>query len=156
MFQHILLAVDFSRHSEIALKMAAAICEGKTKHLTVLAVCDPDATLPLEGVFGISERAFEKEEHKLHEEFVVKLKEFCLLLEQMEIQYDGIVEEGSPAKTILETARDRKCDLIVIGSHSRRSILDIGLGGTTTAVVKKAPCPVLVAALPEAEEAPEE
>ncbi len=154
MFEHVLLAVDFSRHSEIALKMAAAICEGKPKRLTVLAVCDPADTLPLEGVFGFSDRAFEEGKQELHEAFVGKLKEFCLLLEQMELQYEGIVEEGSPAKTIVETARDRECDLIVIGSHSRRSILDIGLGGTTTAVVKKAPCPVLVAALPEAEEAP--
>ncbi|MFC1851532.1 universal stress protein [candidate division CSSED10-310 bacterium] len=40
-------------------------------------------------------------------------------------------------------------NLIVIGSHSGRSIFDVLLGGTTAAVVKKAKCPVLVASLPE-------
>jgi nucleotide-binding universal stress UspA family protein len=152
MFEHVLLAVDFSRHSEAALKMAAALCEGTSKRLTVLAVDDPSEVLPLEGVFGTSVRALEEGEQQLHEEFAEKLAKFCLPLDHMGLRYERIVRGGSPAETILHTASERECDLIVIGSHSRRSILEIGLGGTTAAVVKKAKSPVLVAALPDTDD----
>ena len=147
MFEHLLLAVDFSKHSATALQMAAAICEGSQRRLTVLTVWDPTAALPFEGVFGLSDRAVRDEEENLHEAVAKKLSEFCLPLDAVGLHSERLVKEGPPARTIVETAKRMKCDLIVIGSHSRRGILDVGLGGTTAAVVKMAKCPVLVAAL---------
>lgn len=48
------------------------------------------------------------------------------------------------AEAILDVARKRDAQAIVIGSHSHGPGAEIILGSTTRAVVRRAPCPVLV------------
>ncbi len=49
-----------------------------------------------------------------------------------------------PADTILETATERKCDLIVMATHGRRGISGVLLGSETQRVLTQAKIPVLV------------
>jgi nucleotide-binding universal stress UspA family protein len=49
-----------------------------------------------------------------------------------------------PAEAILEVARERKCDLICIASHTRQTIAGALLGSQTHTVVVQAKIPVLV------------
>jgi nucleotide-binding universal stress UspA family protein len=49
-----------------------------------------------------------------------------------------------PAEAILETAKKRGCDLIVIASHGRRGISRMLLGSQATKVVTLSTIPVLV------------
>jgi universal stress protein F len=53
------------------------------------------------------------------------------------------VAVGSPWQAICETARQLRCDLVVIGSHGY-SAVDRILGTTAAKVVNHAPCSVLV------------
>jgi nucleotide-binding universal stress UspA family protein len=48
------------------------------------------------------------------------------------------------AETILDVARKRDAQAIVIGAHGHSPGAEIVLGGTTRSVVRHAPCPVLV------------
>jgi nucleotide-binding universal stress UspA family protein len=48
------------------------------------------------------------------------------------------------AEAILDVARKRDAQAIVIGAHSHGPGAEIILGSTTRAVVRRAPCPVLV------------
>jgi nucleotide-binding universal stress UspA family protein len=48
-----------------------------------------------------------------------------------------------PFVEIIKTARERKTDLIVIGTHGRTGIDHMLFGSTAEKVVRKAPCPVL-------------
>jgi universal stress protein A len=52
---------------------------------------------------------------------------------------------GDVAETILETARDQKVDLIVMGTHGRHGIAHLLLGSVAERVLRDAPCPVLTA-----------
>jgi nucleotide-binding universal stress UspA family protein len=54
------------------------------------------------------------------------------------------VPEGPPAAEIVKAARRWQADLIVIGSHGRRGIRRALIGSVAEAVVRQAPCPVLV------------
>ena len=145
MFSRILLAVDFSSQSVMALRMAAALCEGTDRDLIVLSVCDVSDTLYLQGIFGTSAYALKKGEKQVMESAQDKLAEISMPLESMGIKHRKLLRQGTPSKIILETASELECDLIVIGTHSRKTMFDRLIGGTTTTVVKNALCPVLVA-----------
>lgn len=48
------------------------------------------------------------------------------------------------AEAIVDTARQRHCDLIVMGSHGRRGLSRLLAGSVTQAVLAHAPTPVMV------------
>ena len=53
------------------------------------------------------------------------------------------VRTGNAAKAILEAARDRNADLMVMGTRGRTGIAHIVMGSVAERVVRLAPCPVL-------------
>jgi len=54
------------------------------------------------------------------------------------------IVEDHPYEAIIETAKQRACDLIVMGSHGRSGIAAIVLGSVTTKVLTHTKIPVLV------------
>lgn len=51
---------------------------------------------------------------------------------------------GFPAGNILEQASKLRASYIVLGSHGHTAFYDLLVGSTANAVLKKAPCPVVV------------
>jgi len=51
---------------------------------------------------------------------------------------------GNPAAEIARAAREWPADMIIIGSHGRTGMSRVVLGSVAEAVVRTAPCPVLV------------
>jgi nucleotide-binding universal stress UspA family protein len=54
------------------------------------------------------------------------------------------VAAGHPAEVLLETARDKGSDLLLIGQHARRSLFDFG--NTARAILSQTPAPLWVQA----------
>jgi nucleotide-binding universal stress UspA family protein len=54
------------------------------------------------------------------------------------------IPNAHPASAIIETAKSRGCDLIVMGSHGRRGLGKLFLGSQTSEVLADASVPVLV------------
>ena len=50
---------------------------------------------------------------------------------------------GSTARAIVDAARDRHADLIVMGTHGRHGVAHLLLGSVAERVVRTADCPVL-------------
>ena len=61
---------------------------------------------------------------------------------KLEPEYD--LEAGDPADAIVELARKRGADLIVVGGHERGFLANLLHGGIDEHVTRKAPCDVLV------------
>ena len=55
-----------------------------------------------------------------------------------------LLKVGHPRQMIVATAEALGVDLLVIGAHSKRSFLDVLLGGTAAAVSRHAPCAVVM------------
>ena len=51
---------------------------------------------------------------------------------------------GSPADTIVEVAAAENVDLIVMGTHGRTGLRRLLMGSVAEAVIRTAPCPVLI------------
>jgi nucleotide-binding universal stress UspA family protein len=66
-----------------------------------------------------------------------------------------LVRAGSPYHEIVETAKAKKVDLIILSTHGRTGLKHVFLGSTAESVVRYAPCPVLVVREHEQEFVPE-
>lgn len=55
----------------------------------------------------------------------------------------GVVMAGDIAETILEYAKEKKVDLIVMGTHGYKGLEKVLFGSIAEKIVKKSPCPVL-------------
>ena len=120
----ILVAVDGSRHADMAAVAAGNLAKRCGMPLTVLAVCASD-DLSCELVKPLADRVRD-------------------LLRQDGVAADSVALEGKPADAIIQAARDNDCDLIVLGSHGRTGLDRILMGSVSQQVVTHAKCPVLV------------
>ena len=67
----------------------------------------------------------------------------------MEVSTDVPVDRESPARTILDTAKEWNADLIVVGSHGRRGFDRIAMGSVSEALAMHAHCSVEVVRIPQ-------
>jgi nucleotide-binding universal stress UspA family protein len=56
----------------------------------------------------------------------------------------NLVIEGQPEEAILETAREHKCDLVVVGAYGHSRIREMILGSTTVALITRSHLPVML------------
>jgi len=73
-----------------------------------------------------------------------KLKKWEEFLEHREIPATTIQVEGFPAREITQQARKLRAKYIVMGSHGHSGLYDLLVGSTTSGVIKRAKCPVVV------------
>lgn len=60
------------------------------------------------------------------------------------VPVERLLEQGDPAAAILQIARERQCDLIVLGTHGRTGLPRLLMGSVAEKVLREATCPVLV------------
>lgn len=135
----VLVPVDFSEHSEVAVRYAREICLAYGARMRLLHVFEqpvtPEvylgsgtATVPdyalLEGslreaLLGVANRSGADVESEIH------------------------VREGRAVEGILDAARELSADLIVIATHGLGALTHVLLGSVTEKVVRRADRPVL-------------
>jgi nucleotide-binding universal stress UspA family protein len=137
MFERILLAVDGSEHAVHAAKVAADLARCMKAELRILVVY-----APIPPYLG---------EPNLQQAINARLDESQAILQKAveavgdlpgEIHTE--VLEGDAAETIIEVAKVRNSDLIVMGSRGLGRLAGLLLGSTSQKVVSHAPCPVLI------------
>jgi universal stress protein A len=151
MYANILLAAAlqrwdrYSAHAIAARDVAAAMARD-VRHLHVLSVYDNDAPrLPASGVSA--EMLAQLREQNIQETdrlMAQKMDEYIAPLVSQGLPVSKILRLGSPRHVIVEVASEVGADLVVIGSHSKRGLLDIALGDTARHVSTHAPCEVLM------------
>ncbi len=66
-------------------------------------------------------------------------------LQAHDLQVEYTVREGDPRDVIVDFARERQADLLVMGAFGHSKVRELLLGSTTQYVINHAPCPVLLA-----------
>jgi universal stress protein A len=149
MYQTILLAAalqDWERYSAHALEareVADAMARVSSAPLHVLSVyAYPD--LEISGLAAQQvTRHREDLMYRTDNLMKHKLDEYVAPLRANDIKVSQILRVGNPRLEIVKVATEMQADLLIIGTHSKRSFLDIFLGGTAQQVSKRAPCTVL-------------
>jgi nucleotide-binding universal stress UspA family protein len=159
MYRHILLAValqqwdEFSPHAVAAREAAVAQAHGSGAQLSVLSVYDynnetPEALSLSPEALSLSsvERARYRDTQmvQVDELMATKMQAFLAGAPTHETPITPLLKVGDPRHLIVATAEALGVDLLVIGAHSKRSFLDVLLGGTATAVSRHAPCAVVM------------
>jgi nucleotide-binding universal stress UspA family protein len=152
MYQHILLAValqqwdEFSPHAVAAREAAIALAKGSGAQLSVLSVYDYDNETPDALSLPPVELARYRDTQmvRIDELMATKMKAFLAGVPTDETPITPLLKVGNPRQLIVATAEALGVDLLVIGAHSKRSFLDVLLGGTATAVSRHAPCAVVM------------
>lgn len=134
MYKNILVPIDIA-HSEKASEMIAVAekLSDKKSNLILLTVV---YNLPAYTPVDLTSDYFEIAKNEAKAE-LSKMSGKTNLKSIVEIQI------GDAHNNILETAKDKKADLIIIGSH-KPGFSDYLLGSTASRVVRHAQCPVMV------------
>jgi nucleotide-binding universal stress UspA family protein len=138
-FGRILCAVDFSDSSPANLDYAISLAEEGNAQLTVLhvvelqpVVYEPSMATPFD---------LERDRPRLEEAARSHLHRF--VPESVRPDVVAVVTSGKPYVEILNMARARGTDLIVLGVRGHNAIDRLLFGSTANHVVRRATCPVL-------------
>jgi nucleotide-binding universal stress UspA family protein len=138
MFEKILLAVDGSDHALRAAGVAADLARAlNAKFLRIVVAYDGIPAYLGEPNLQSAIESRLKEAQEILQEAVKTLGKV-----PAEIHTELI--EGSPAEAIIEIAKTRGSNVIVMGSRGMGTLTGLVLGSTSQKVVSHAPCPVLI------------
>jgi nucleotide-binding universal stress UspA family protein len=126
-FQNILIPTDFSGSAEAAVQQALAFAAREPAQIILLHV------LPGIAVSGKEEQQQTTAEHWLRE-----------VAQQAAVPAQLLIGWGDPATEICRVARERAIDLIAMSTHGRTGWARDLIGSVTDAVVRRAPCAVLI------------
>ncbi len=138
MFERILLAVDGSEHALHATRKAAELARlMKPKELRVVVAYDP---IPLYLGEPNMQVVITNRKGEAEEILNSAVKELGIVPCEVHTE----ILEGDPASAIIEVAKVRNSDVIVMGSRGLGRLAGLLLGSTSQKVVAHAPCPVLI------------
>ncbi len=136
----ILLPIDFSDVSSFIIKYAKDFAK-KLDAKIVLTYVLEDLTV-YEGLYTSTELLIDLEKI-LFDGAKKSMKEFIEKYLSDYPNVETVIVKGDVVEKIIETARDYKADLIIIGTHGRKGIDKILFGSVAERVIKNSPIPVL-------------
>ena len=147
MYANILLSTDGSDVARKGVKHGIALAKALNAKVTVITVTEPPPVDLVSGHAGwIPPREMLDSFDAARKERVGEvLDEVRAMAEQIGISAELLhVPDAHPATAIIETAKSRGCDLIVMASHGRRGLRKLFLGSQTSEVLADGSVPVLV------------
>ncbi len=135
MYKNIVLAYDGSKFSNKALQEAISIAKSSGGSLLILSVVDITDEFESEAP-GLTDKMTEKllrsAQKALGKAVAAKVKA------KVEVHV------GDAYEMIVDIAKKKKADVIVMGSHGRTGLTRLLMGSVTSRVIGHAPCAVLV------------
>ena len=131
----ILFPTDFSTASDAALAHAEALAKQSGARLLIVHVEEP----PLaygggELYYGLPEPGSDRILQMLED---VRPRDPA-------VSFAHRLTMGDPAAEVVQIAGDENAEMIVMGTHGRTGMLRLLMGSVAEAIVRQAPCPVLV------------
>lgn len=144
MYQRILVPVDGSQTSELALREAVRLASDQKAELRIIYVLEDILPLWEVELLNINEIR-----HAVRETGKRFLKKADVAARAGGVKVQTALVEASPpgaraATMIVEEAKAWPADLIVIGTHGRRGVDHLLMGSVAEGVVRISPAPVLL------------
>ncbi|HEY9085863.1 MAG TPA: universal stress protein [Candidatus Tyrphobacter sp.] len=140
MFKKILVALDGSACAQSAFTVAESLAKAESAKLVLCTVVDPievagehAPAVPTDAALAQARAAAEK-----------TLAETAGQARAAGIETETAALSGEPAYEIDRYARDIGADAVVMGTHGRSGLKRLFMGSVAEAVLRAAPCPVIV------------
>ncbi len=138
---NIVLPVDFGEKTDQLMDEAVKFAKQVNGKINLIHVAPTDIG------FAIGDMGYqyfpEVEENEIREE-LVQLNKLQQRVLAHDIDCEHLLKQGIAKDIILEYAKTKKADFIVMGSHGRSGIYDVFVGSLTKGLTKSSPIPVLV------------
>ncbi|MCA8954917.1 MAG: universal stress protein [Planctomycetes bacterium] len=135
----ILVPTDFSANAAHAYPYAAEFARRFSARLLVAHVTEPTIYAVGVGQVALGWEQIESDIRAGVDEQFAKLRADF----PGQIEPETVRLEGTPFAALIQLARSRRVDLIVMATHGHTGVKHLLLGSTAERVVRKAPCPVL-------------
>lgn len=144
---HILVASDFSRFSDFAVKRGFVLAQRHGANLCVVH------SIPSSALFALREFLINDTKEDTHRKLLtlntVKLnRSVKRILQGQTANVQTQLLEGDPDDRVAAFAQQNNTDLQIIGAHGKGFVRQLLLGSIASRLVRKAHCPVLVVKTP--------
>jgi nucleotide-binding universal stress UspA family protein len=137
----IVAAVDFSEISETVVTEAVELAQEVQGRLVLVSVVQPPIVATeyapfvenLDEIAAAADASISK-----------RLKDVQQRVAASHIDVEAVQHHGAPVFHIVDEAKSRHADFIVMGSHGHNAFYDLLVGSTTHGVLLRAPCPVVI------------
>lgn len=136
MHSKILVPLDGSKMSEIAIEQASKMAFSDQVEVRLMVAWEPSATF--------SAPPGDKTWNDIKEYYQHYLQEWANKLTYEGVKASHTLIEGQPGASIVKVADEEQTDLIVMTSRGRSGLAKLMMGSVAEKVMKDAPCPVLV------------
>lgn len=145
MYKHILIPTDGSELSDKAMKHGAAFAGALNAGITGLHVIPRSFALYYAELGVIDKTLQDKMREHARADGTDYLDRIQVAAQSAGVTYDRMLLEADEVwKGIIDAARTRGCDLILMAAHGRRGLSALMLGSETNKVLTHAKIPVLV------------
>jgi universal stress protein A len=137
----ILYATDYSKASDRALEEAINLAKQNKAELLVVHVLEP---IPYGGgeEFGGAE-LYARLEDAAKREAQTSMAKLMRRVQRSKAKAKSLLLRGSAHDQIVRAAKNKKIDMIVIGTHGRTGLSKFFMGSVAAKVVSAATCPVV-------------
>lgn len=149
--KRILYTTDLSKNSVYAYYYAVDLAKKHDAEIVILNVIEPISAK----AYGSGKEKLERDQHRASVEVIQdRILAFCEKVGQRSeaactVRIAKIfVQVGDPVETILKAIDDERCDMIVLGKHSKGFLTKVILGSVSRAVLDRAHKPVFLIPLP--------
>ena len=140
MFRKVLVAIGGSPWSDAALSYAISLAAAAGADLKILTVLASPVAYTMPDVMSSSELLMESIERQGQD----LIGQASARAEAAEVPFDAAAKWGSVPETILQTAQEEQCDLIILGSRVITGWKRLMIGRTLNAVTARCEQPLLV------------
>jgi nucleotide-binding universal stress UspA family protein len=134
-FQRVLVATDGSKQCRPAVERAIDFAKSYGGEISVVSIVDVPAEF-----YAEAPQVVEDMIHKAK----IYVEEVKKQADTSGIKAEGFVKEGEAYQAIVDLAKERDVNIIVMGSHGRTGLKRLLMGSVAEKVIGYAPCPVLV------------
>ena len=140
MYRKVLVAIGGSPWSDAALSYAVALAAPTGADLTILTVLASPVAYTMPDVMASSELLMESIERQGQD----LIGQAAARAQAAEVAHQAVAKWGSVPETIIQTAQDEQCDLIILGSRVITGWKRLMIGRTLNAVTARCEQPLLV------------
>ena len=139
----ILHPTDFSRASAPAFKRAVQMAKDNRAQLLILHVLAPASPMLMTDGY-VPPKVYDDMEAAARAEAQKQLRRLVEKAKHSGARVKPILLEGIAHERIIQAARSRKADLVVIGTHGRTGLKRLLLGSVAEGALSRSPVSVLI------------
>lgn len=144
MYTHILIPTDGSAFAQDGVDHGLSLAKALGSKVTIMTATEPFPVPTSGAAWAVSDADIANYNARRRKEAEEMLAPIKATAERMGIEAHIVhIPDARAATAILDTARERGCNLIVMASHGRRGVKRLLLGSQAAEVVSSSTVPVL-------------